>query len=82
MENTEVFPDASSRATAPLDRARIRRDEIERELKKCPDFQLYLLTTSSVARARMERHLTQNPDFKLWRALSDRIGGDGRQAAE
>jgi hypothetical protein len=45
------------------------RDKIELELKKCPDFQLYLLTRSLDDRMRMERLLDQNPRFRLWRVL-------------
>ena len=30
-------------AETPLDRAQAKRERVERELKKCPDFQLYLL---------------------------------------
>ena len=41
----------------PIDRAWSKREELERELKKCPDFQLYLMTTSQKDRARMERLL-------------------------
>jgi hypothetical protein len=52
------------------DRARAKRDGIERELKKCPDFQLYLLTKSLKDRMRMERLLDQNPRFRLWRVLA------------
>jgi hypothetical protein len=54
----------------PQDCARAKRDGIERELKKCPDFQLYLLTKSLNDRMRMERLLDQNPRFKLWRVLA------------
>ena len=41
----------------PIDPAWAKREELERELKKCPDFQLYLMTTSQKDRARMERLL-------------------------
>jgi hypothetical protein len=56
---------------AALDRARAKRDQIERELKKCPDFQLYLLTKSPGDRMRMEQLLDQNPRFRLWRILAE-----------
>jgi hypothetical protein len=59
---------------APLDRARAKRDQIELELKKCPDFQLYLLTRSIDDRMRMEQLLDQNPRFRLWRVLAGSIG--------
>ena len=58
---------------AAPDRARAKRDQIERELKKCPDFQLYLLARSLGDRMRMEQLLDQNPRFKLWRVLAGSI---------
>jgi hypothetical protein len=57
----------------PLDRAIMKRDEIEMELKKSPDFQLYLITKSRADRARMEKLLMEIPSFKLWRALTSSI---------
>jgi hypothetical protein len=68
----------------PLDRARVRRDQIERELKKCPDFQLYLITEAPDDRARMEHLLLENPSFKLWRLLTNAIAlaGTHRQPIE
>jgi hypothetical protein len=57
----------------PLDRARVRRDQLERELKKCPDFQLYLITEAPGDRAWMERLLMENPSFTLWRQLTNVI---------
>ena len=59
----------------PLERARARREHIERELLKCPDFQLYLLTKAHDDRTRMERLLEQNPSFRLWRTLTESIAG-------
>jgi hypothetical protein len=56
-----------------LDRAQTKRDRLERELKKCPDFQLYLITEAPKDRARMERVLMKNPAFRLWRLLTDSI---------
>jgi DNA-binding transcriptional MocR family regulator len=47
-----------------------KREELERELKKSPDFQLYLMTTSSKDRARMERLLLEVPIFRLWHRLT------------
>jgi hypothetical protein len=57
----------------PLDRAIAKRDEIELELRKCPDFQLYLITKSRRQRARMERLLMEIPNFKLWRRLATSV---------
>jgi hypothetical protein len=47
----------------------MKRDQIELELKKCPDFHLYLLTSSIDDRMRMEQLLDHNPRFRLWRVL-------------
>lgn len=47
--------------------------ELERELKKCPDFHLYLVTKTLRDRERMKRILLEIPIFKLWLALSDSI---------
>jgi hypothetical protein len=57
----------------PLDRAQTKREQLERELKKCPDFQLYLITEAHNDRVRMERVLMKNPAFRLWRLLTDSI---------
>ena len=57
-------------AETPLDRAQAKREQIERELKKCPDFQLYLATKSGRDRARMERLLMEIPTFRVWRTLT------------
>ena len=57
----------------PLDRAIAKRDEIELELRKCPDFQLYLITKSRRLRARMEQLLMKIPNFKLWRTLATSV---------
>jgi hypothetical protein len=57
----------------PLDRAQTKREQLECELKKCPDFQLYLITEAHNDRARMERVLMKNPAFRLWRLLTDSI---------
>jgi hypothetical protein len=57
----------------PLHRAKAKRAQIERELRKCPDFQLYLITTSARDRTRMERLLMLNPNFRLWRVLTSSI---------
>ena len=60
-------------AETPLDRAQAKRERVERELKKCPDFQLYLLAKSRQDLARMERLLMQIPTFRLWRTLANSI---------
>ena len=57
----------------PLDRAIAKRDEIELELRKCPDFQLYLITKSRRQRARMEQLLMKIPNFKLWLTLATSV---------
>jgi hypothetical protein len=60
-----------------LQRASRKCDQIERELRKHPDFQLYLLTRSKKDRARMERMLMEIPNFRLWRALTKSVGRRG-----
>ena len=55
----------------PLERAVAKREHIERELKRCPDFQLYLITESPKERARMQRLLMEIPHFRLWHILSE-----------
>ena len=52
-----------------LVRARQKCERLERELRKCPDFQLYLLSKSRKDRNRMELMLMQIPSFKLWYLL-------------
>jgi hypothetical protein len=56
-----------------LVRAREKCERLERELRKCPDFQLYLLSKSRKDRARMELVLMQIPSFKLWHLLMNSI---------
>jgi len=53
----------------PLQRALAKCQQLERELRKSPDFQLYLLTRSRLDRARMENILLEIPQFKLWHTL-------------
>jgi hypothetical protein len=65
----------------PLDRAIAKRDEIERELRKCPDFQLYLITKSPTQRARMEQLLMKIPLFKLWHGLTTSVARAQRRLA-
>jgi hypothetical protein len=55
----------------PLSRAQAKCEELERELKKCPDFHLYLIAQSREDRKRMERTLMTIPHFRLWHALKD-----------
>lgn len=57
----------------PLARAQAKLVEIERELGKYPDFQLYLIAKTREDRARMERMLMSIPVFSLWRKLRDSI---------
>jgi hypothetical protein len=57
----------------PLARALAKLDEIERELKKLPDFHLYLLARTDKERARMEAILIRIPAFELWRKLRNSI---------
>jgi len=65
----------------PLDRALAKRDRLENRLKKCPDFQLYLLVKSPRDRARMKRLLMEIPSFRLWRTLSNSIARARRRSA-
>jgi hypothetical protein len=62
-----------SNEALPLDRAQARREQLERKLKKSPDFQLYLITKTPNDRARMERLLMEDPSFRLWRVLTNSI---------
>jgi hypothetical protein len=62
-----------SLAETPLDRARAKREQLERELRKSPDFQLYLVVKSRNGRARMESLLMEIPAFRLWRTLTNSI---------
>ena len=57
----------------PLQRAQVRCKQLEDELKKSPDFQLYLITKATTERVRMERLLLEIPEFKLWHLLSRSI---------
>ena len=66
-------PTMSALNERPIDRACAKREELERELKKCPDFQLYLMATSPKDRSRMERLLMEVPSFRLWHLLSNSI---------
>ena len=57
----------------PFDRAKLKCEQLERELRRSPDFQLYLLTESLSDRARMESVLMEIPQFAVWRALTRTI---------
>jgi hypothetical protein len=54
----------------PLEIARGEGEQLERELRRSPDFQLYLLTKSRRDRARMESVLMKIPQFALWRMMT------------
>jgi hypothetical protein len=54
---------------------RFQRKEIEHELRKSPDVQLYMLTAARHDRERMERLLEKLPAFRMWRRLSRPIEG-------
>jgi hypothetical protein len=62
-----------SLAETPLDRARAKSEQLERELRKSPDFQLYLVVKSRNGRAQMESLLMEIPAFRLWRTLANSI---------
>ncbi len=57
----------------PLDRVRAKCEQIEGELKKHPDFQLYLITETIKDRTRMKRLLMKIPNFRLWYLLTNAI---------
>jgi hypothetical protein len=63
----------------PLHRAQLRCQELEAELKKSPDFQLYLMTKARKDRQRMERLLLEIPEFKLWYLLTQTVRRGGRR---
>jgi hypothetical protein len=56
----------------PLRRAQAKVSDLERELRKSPDFQLYLIASSG-DRARMKPILMEIPSFRLWCALADSV---------
>jgi hypothetical protein len=70
----------SAPAKTPLDRARAKLVQIERELKKSPDFQLYLITKSHSDRAQMKHLLIEIPHFRLWRVLANAVKRAHRRA--
>jgi len=59
--------------STPLARAQAKLREIEQELGKYPDFQLYLIAKADKDRARMERLLMAIPAFALWSKLRDSV---------
>jgi hypothetical protein len=59
--------------STPLDRARAKLEDIERELKKYPDFHLYLLAKTGEEQSRMEALLIAIPAFDLWRKLQNSV---------
>jgi hypothetical protein len=54
----------------PLEFMQAKCKQLERELRRSPDFQLYLLKSRS-DRVRMETVLMQIPQFALWRTLTN-----------
>jgi len=54
----------------PLVRVRAKSEQLERERRKSPDFQLHLLSKSRKDRARLEGVLIQIPIFKRWHLLT------------
>lgn len=63
-----------------LERARANLEEVERELMKSPDFQLYIIAKSQKDRARMKRVLMQIPQFRLWGILRNSVERARRRA--
>ena len=57
------------------------RKEIEDELRKSPDFQLYMLTAARHDRERMERLLEKLPAFRMWRRLSQAVDAPSQPIA-
>jgi hypothetical protein len=59
--------------STPLARAQAKLAEVEGELAKYPDFQLYLIAKTRKERVRMERLLMNIPAFSLWQKLRHSI---------
>jgi hypothetical protein len=57
----------------PLINTQAKLEEIERELRKYPDFQLYLLSKTGLERASRERMLINIPAFDLWLKLRNSV---------
>jgi hypothetical protein len=64
----------------PLERAEVKCEKLESDLRKSPDFQLYLLTESRRDRARMESVLMEIPQFALWRTLTRSVRSARRRS--
>ena len=76
LHDVSVFGDGpveNSIMTTPLSRALAKLEEIERELRKLPDFHLYLLAKTETERARMEAILIKIPAFDLWHKLRNSV---------
>jgi len=58
---------------SPLKRAQAKCEELERELRKCSDFRLYLTSRTPGDQARMEVLLKPLPGFVLWYDLTHSI---------
>ena len=65
----------------PFDRSKLKSEQLERELRRSPDFQLYLLTECLSDRARMESVLMEIPQFALWRTLTKSVKRARRQSS-
>lgn len=63
----------------PLARAQAKLKEIEHELRKRPDFRLYLLATREEDRTRMEAALLSVPSFALWNKLHKSVDSAGKR---
>jgi hypothetical protein len=48
----------------------MRLEQIERELKKSPDFQPYIIAKARHDRTRMRGLLMEIPHFRRWRSLT------------
>jgi hypothetical protein len=64
----------------PLQLVQAKCEQLERELRRSPDFQLYLLTKSRPDQARMEAVLMEIPQFALWRTLISSVERARRHA--
>jgi hypothetical protein len=56
----------------PLKLMQTKCVQLEQELRRSPDFQLYLLKSRS-DRAQMEPVLMEIPQFALWRTLTNSV---------
>jgi hypothetical protein len=62
-----------STPSTPLERARAKRDGLERKLIRYPDFHLYLIAKAEPDRARMKRGMMEIPSFRLWCELTNTV---------